>query len=232
MVYRNTAVCISVIGKTDIQPILNHIFLQYFDMRGTAATIDVGSVRIIIDHISLCTKCVKYTFCDCRRTSVRTIQSDFNIFEVTARNRNQITDITVTSGSIIHGTSDIFACCIWKIFDLAIQICFDSCLYFCFDLLSVTVQKLDSIIVKWIVTCRDHNSAVKILCANRVGNTRCCRYMKQICICSGSRQSGNQCILKHIAAASGILADYDPGLMFSAIVPADISANFESMIYC
>ena len=143
-----------------------------------------------------------------------------------------MTDITVTSGSKVNGTSDIFSCRIWKFFQSAVQICLDPCLYLCFDLLSVSVQKLDSIIIKWIVACRDHDSTVKILCADNIRNTWSCRYMKKICICSGSGQSCCQCIFKHIAASSCILADHDLCFVLTTIVPAHITAYLKCMICC
>ena len=184
MVYCNTTVGISIICKTDIQSVIHHIFLKYFNMRGSTRSVDVCSIRVIVNDISFCTQSVKNTLCDRRRTSVGAIQTNFDIFEIAARNGDQVSDITIASGSKIYGTSNIFSCCIWKFFNLAIQICFDSCLNFSFNLLSVSVQKFDSIIVEWIVTCRDHDSTVKIFCTYCIGNTRCSRYMKQICICT------------------------------------------------
>ena len=184
MVYCNTTVGISIICKTDIQSVIHHIFLKYFNMRGSTRSVDVCSIRVIVNDISFCTQSVKNTLCDRRRTSVGAIQTNFDIFEIAARNGDQVSDITITSGSKIYSTSNIFSCCIWKFFNLAIQICFDSCLNFSLDLLSVSVQKFDSIIIEWVVTCRDHNTAVKILGSCHIRNRWRSRYMKQICICT------------------------------------------------
>ena len=70
MVYRDTAVSISVICKTDIQSVVYYILLQDFDMCGTTCSVDVGSIRFIVDDISLCTKCIKNALCDRRGASV------------------------------------------------------------------------------------------------------------------------------------------------------------------
>jgi hypothetical protein len=61
VVYGDTAVCVTIIRKTDIQTFIYHELSQNFNVCGTAATVDVGSVWLIVDHIGFCTKCVKNT---------------------------------------------------------------------------------------------------------------------------------------------------------------------------
>ena len=63
--------------------------------------------------------------------------------------------------------------------------------------------------------------------------------MEKICIRTGSHQSANQCILKHIAGTAGILSYYDtrrrvvtvPAFQFS-VIPAEKTAYFICMICC
>lgn len=61
MVNCDTAVCITIIGKAYIQSMIYNIFLQNFDMCGTAVSVDVCSIRLIVDHISLGSQRIKYT---------------------------------------------------------------------------------------------------------------------------------------------------------------------------
>ena len=182
MINSNTAVSITIICKSDIQAIINHIFLQNFNMRRTAVCIDICAVRLIMDYISLCLKCIKYTLCNCRRTSVCTVKTYFHTLEITARNRDQMSDVTVSSGCKVDSTSDVLFCCKRQILDQTVEICLDSCLNFCLNLLSVAVEKLNSIVIKWIVACRDHNSTIKIFSTYCIGNARSSRYMKKIYI--------------------------------------------------
>ena len=41
------------------------VYNQPFDVGRTAICIDICSIRIIIDHISLCLKCIEYTLRNC-----------------------------------------------------------------------------------------------------------------------------------------------------------------------
>ena len=61
MVYSNTAVCIAVIGKTDIQPVFNYILLQNYNVCRSAVCIDIGAVRLVVDHLGLRLKYIEYT---------------------------------------------------------------------------------------------------------------------------------------------------------------------------
>ena len=61
MVYGDTAVRVTIVRKTDIQAFIYHKLSQDFNVCGTASTVDVGSVRLVIDYVSFCTKCVKNT---------------------------------------------------------------------------------------------------------------------------------------------------------------------------
>ena len=54
--------------------------------RGSTRSVDVCSIRVIVNDISFCTQSVKNTLCDRRRTSVGAIQTNFDIFEIAARN--------------------------------------------------------------------------------------------------------------------------------------------------
>ena len=108
-------------------------------MGGTAVRINIGAIRCIIDHICLCLKSIKNTFCNGRRTAVCTVQTYPYILEITAWDRDQITDIAVTSGCKIHSPPNICAGCQRKLLDLSVQICLDPGFDLCFDLLSITV---------------------------------------------------------------------------------------------
>ena len=54
IIHRNTPVSISVIGKAHIQMVFHYKFLQFTDMGGTAVSVDIGTIRLIMNHICLC----------------------------------------------------------------------------------------------------------------------------------------------------------------------------------
>ena len=143
-----------------------------------------------------------------------------------------MSDIAVTSGSKIYSTSYILPGCQRKFFQHAVQVRLDPGLNLSLNLLSISIQQFDSIIIKGIVACRNHNTTIKILCADCIGNTWCSSNMKKICICTGSSQSCYQSIFKHIAASSGVFTDNNLCFVVPAIIPAYIASNLKCMIYC
>ena len=115
----------------------------------TAVGINVCSVRLIIDHIGfLPGERQTHFLAIAEELPFEQSRPTRMLFEITAWNRDQITDITVSSGSKIYCSSNILAGCQRKLFQLSIQVSLDPCLYLSLDLLSVSVKKLDSIVMK------------------------------------------------------------------------------------
>ena len=158
-------------------------------MGGSAVTVDVGSVRFVVDHIGLSPQCIKYTLGNGRCTSVGTVKSYTHGLEGTCGQGDQITDVAVTACRKVHRASDIFSGCKWDLFGLAINIILDLLLHICFQLVAVSVDDLDSIIIERVVAGRDHDAAVKAFGPYHVRYARCGGYMKQIYICSGCSQT-------------------------------------------
>ena len=120
-------------------------------MGGTAGRIDIRPVRIVIDYIGLRTKCVKDTLCNGKCASVGTVQADLHIFKRTGSYRNQVSDVTVSSGRIVDRTSDPVSCCQRNLFCLTIDIGFDLVFHFCFHLISLAVDQLDTVVIERVV---------------------------------------------------------------------------------
>src|SRR5699024_4732296 len=211
---------------------LSDVCLESFDMGGTACGINVCSIRIVIDHIGLCTKSIEDTLRNSKGTSVCTVQSDLHIFKGSCRYGNQVSDVTVTSCRIINGSPDIIPCSKRKLRNLSVNVGFDLVLHLCLHLVSFSVDNLDSVIIKWIVACGDHDTTVKIFSTCHVRNTWRRRYMKQVAVRSGSCQSCGKRVLKHVTASSRIFSDHDAGLVFLPVVPSKISSHLERMLYC
>ena len=203
-------------------------------MRRTTVGIDVRSVRLIVDHIGLGSQCIKYTLCDHPGTAVCTVQTDSFILIGTGGQRDQITDVTVSSHRIIHGASDLISDSkrdlTGKTIDISLNLQNGLFIHF----FTVAVDQLDSIIIVGIVAGRNHDTAIKILCSCHIGNGRCRCYMKQISLCSGSCQTGNQSILKHIGRQACVFSDDDltclAFLFISSIIPAQETADLISVL--
>ena len=233
-VHCQAAIRISIISKSNIQMIFNHIFLQSPDVSGTAICIDIQTIRRVVDDMCLRAQCVEYVFRNRGSASVCTVQTYPHIFERPCCQGNQITDIAVASRRIVNGASDRIALGKWNLAHLAIQIRLNLLDRLLLQFLAASVDDLDSVVIVWIVACGDHDTAVKLLCAYNIRYTRSGCHVKQIDICAGSGQSRYQRILKHIAAASRILADHNPAAIcfrLLSIVPAQETTYFIGVLH-
>ena len=115
LIHRETPVGVAVISKACVQSLFKDKFLQRFDMGGTDTVVDVDAIRFSPHHIGLCAQCVKDRFRNIPGASVRTVKSDLQPLEGIQPQRDQITDIPVTSRHIVdrpsrtaNGTSSHF----------------------------------------------------------------------------------------------------------------------------
>ena len=223
IVHSNTAVRITVIGKTGIAALLCYKFLKVFNMGRAAVCVDVQAIGLIVYHKGLSAQSVKYILCNGRSASVGTVQCHLPVFKGTCCNRDQISDIAVSSGCKIHSTSNHIPLCKRKLLHLPVQIALNLRNHCFFQLLSLFIDDLNAVVIIRIVTGRNHDAAVKALCAHHIGNawSRC--YMKEKYVCSGSCKTGYQRVFKHIAASAGIFSDDNPAALsriFLSVVPA------------
>ena len=143
-----------------------------------------------------------------------------------------MSDIAVSSCCMIHSSSDLFFFRKRKFLQFPIDVCLNLCFNFCLQLVSHTVDHFNSIVIKWIVTCRNHNSTIKIFRSRHIRDTWCRCHMKKIDIRPGCCQPCNERILKHITATSCILPDHNLRLMILSIIPSKKSSDFKCMFYC
>lgn len=230
LIHGNTPVSISVKRKSAIQIPLSDKSLQIFDMCRSTSHIDVGTVRLIANHICFGAKRIKHTLCNIKRTSVGTIQPHAHPIVRSGSQRNQIADVTVPSDRIVPRHTNLVTQCKRQFSHLTIYVFLQCSFHFCGNLVSVSIHDLDSIVIIRIVAGRNHNAAVEIFCTDYICHTRCGSNMQQECICSGCRNTGNQCILKHVTAATCVLSDNDPSPVILVVIPAQVTSNFICMI--
>ena len=78
-------------------------------MRGSTVAVDVEAVRLVVDHISVCTESVKYALRNGGSASVGAVETDLFALKRSCRDGNQVADITISSCREILGSSDIFS---------------------------------------------------------------------------------------------------------------------------
>ena len=201
-------------------------------MCGAAVCINVRSIRLTVDDIGFRTKCIIYTFCNCKCTSIWAVQADSLILKRTCSKSNEIANISVSTCRIINSTANIFFFCKRKLTDFAVYILFNLFLYLCLHLVAFSVDNLNSIVIVRIMACWNHDSTVKVLCSCHIGYAGRCRYVKKVRICTRSGQSCSKGIFEHIAASSCIFSDNNLCLMLLSIIPSKISSYFKCMFNC
>ena len=157
--------------------------------------------------------------------------------------RNQIADIAVAAGNIIHDFAQLFASGCRHIAlqpqrsQIAVQIRLNICDRLVVHLLTAAIDKLDAVVVKRIMRCGNHHAAVKAVHTGDIGNARRRSDVEHIGIRAGRRQACHNRIFKHIAGTAGIFADHHAGLSALArtVVPtnelADLISVFAGQIY-
>ena len=78
---------------------------------------------------------------------------------------------------------------------------------------------------------RDHDTAVKALCAGNVGHAGRCGHMHQVGIGPRGGQTGGQGAFIHIAGAAGVLSDHDAGSVVFAVIPTQEPADLKGVLH-
>lgn len=83
-----------------------HILLQSFNMSRTGIIIDIETIWLSIDHITLGTERLKNGLCHIPGASVGTVKTDLHTLEGIHSERNEVTHIAVTASHIINSAAD------------------------------------------------------------------------------------------------------------------------------
>ena len=80
-------------------------------MGRTGIVVDVGAIRLGVDHVGFGAKSVKNSLGNVPGASVGTVQRHLHAAEGIDTQRDQITYVTVSSGNIVYCTADFFLLC-------------------------------------------------------------------------------------------------------------------------
>ena len=80
-IHTQATVSIAVIGKADVEMILDHELLQALDVSGTGIVVDVQAVRLVVDDIGVGTESVEHRLRDVPAGTVGAVQADLDTFE-------------------------------------------------------------------------------------------------------------------------------------------------------
>ena len=106
-IHAQAAIRIAIVGKTNIQALLNNKLLESLNVSRTSIQVDIQTVGLIVDNIGICTEGIKDRFCNVPAGTIGTIQTDLDSFERVNAQRDQITHVTVTACHIVYRTADM-----------------------------------------------------------------------------------------------------------------------------
>ena len=201
LVHTQTAVSVTVIGKTNIQPFLYNELLETLNMRRTGICVDVRAVWLVVYSMGVCAQSIENTLSDVPRTAVSAVQTNLDSLEGIDAQGDQVAHVTVAACHIVHSATDMLTMRkrqFWPVLVEHMELAIDVVLYQqqCLfrHLLAVAVDQLDAVVVIRVVTGRDHNATVKIIHTSNISHGRSSGDMKQISVCARSRQTSHQTI--------------------------------------
>ena len=98
-IHAQAAISIAVIGKANIQPLLNYELLQTLDMGGTCIVVDIQSVGLCIDDVGVSTQRIEHRLSDVPGTTVGAVQTNLDTLEGIDAQRDQIAHVEVATGT-------------------------------------------------------------------------------------------------------------------------------------
>ena len=243
-IHTQATISIAVIGKTNVQTLFNHEFLQAFDVGRASVIIDIRTVRLCIDDVGISSQRVEHRFGNIPGTAVGAVQTDLHALKGVDTEADQVAHVAVAAGHIVHSAANVLTVSKGQLRPVLIEhmkFAVDVVLYqqqnLLRHLLAIAVDQLDAVIVVRIMTGRNHDAAVEVIHAGDVCHRRRGGDVQQIGICAGSGQTCDQAVLEHIRAATGILANDDTGRLVVAvtltehiIIPAQKTTNLVGMV--
>ena len=106
LIYRDTAVCITVVSKAYVTAGFLYILLQDMDVGGATVGVDVQTVRMVVDDMGLCSQSIEYVLGNSGSAAVSAVQSHFFALEGTGGNGDQVTDVAVSACGVVGGAAD------------------------------------------------------------------------------------------------------------------------------
>jgi len=217
-IHTQATISITVIGKTDVQPLLYHELLQTLNVGRARIVVDVQTVGLVVDNIGVSSQSIKHRLSDVPGTAVGAVQTNLDTLEGIDTKADQIAHVAVAAGHIVHRAANVFPVSERQLrpvliehMELSVNVILDQQQNLLRHLLAIAVDQLDAVIVVGIMAGRDHNATVKVIHAGDVSHRRGGSDMEQVGIRTGSGQTCDQAVLEHIGAATGILANDDAG---------------------
>ena len=244
LIHAEAAVGVAVVGKADVEVILDDELLQTLNVGGAGVQVDVQAVGLVIDDVGVCTESIKNALGNVPAGTVGAVQADLDPLEGVNPQRDQVSHVAVASADVVDGAADMvtagkrqFGPILVKDVQLAVEVILDEQQCFLVHLLAVAVDELDAVVIIGVVAGGDHDATVKVIHAGNICDAGRGGDMQQVGVRAGSRQACDEAVLKHVGAAAGIFADDDArrgglavALAQHTVIPTEEAANLVGMV--
>lgn len=243
-IHAEAAVGVAVVGKADVEVVLDDELLQTLNVGGAGVQVDVQAVGLVVDDVGVCTESIKNALGNVPAGTVGAVQADLDPLEGVNTQRNQVSHVAVASADVVDGAADMVTAgkrqlgpILVKDVQLAVEVILDEQQRFLVHLLAVAVDELDAVVIIGVVAGGDHDATVKVVHAGNVCDAGRGGDMQQVGVRAGSRQACDEAVLKHVGAAAGIFADDDArrgglavALAQHTVIPTEEAANLVGMV--
>ena len=177
LIHAEAAVSVAVVGKADVEVVLDDELLQTLNVGGAGVQVDVQAVGLVVDDVGVCTESIKNALGNVPAGTVGAVQADLDPLEGVNTQRDQVSHVAVASADVVDGAADMVTAgkrqlgpILVKDVQLAVEVILDEQQRFLVHLLAVAVDELDAVVIIWVVAGGDHNSAVKVIHAGNISD--------------------------------------------------------------
>ena len=228
-VHRKAAVGVAVERETHVETVFDNELSELFKVGGAAVYVDVQSVGSVADNVGIRAERVKHALRHLPCAAVRAVKTDLFALVGARRQRDEVADVAVSAGGVVDGAAYFVTLSVGQRL-IGVEICLNTVKQALLHFFAVAVYELYAVVVVGVVACGDHDAAVEVIRPCDVGHARRAGDVQEIGVRAGGGKTRAERRLKHIAGAAGVLADNYLCLMLPAVVPAEVTADFESMV--
>ncbi len=244
LIDRKAAVRVAVVGKADIQAVLQDKVLEGLDVGGAHVPVDVEAVWLVADHIGVRAEGIEHRLCDGPGAAVCAVKADFDAAEVVDAEGDEVPDVAVSARDVVDGRADAIALCKGegvpvriKDVEAPVQPVLDETDHLVLHLLAQVIYELDAVVVEGVVACGDHDAAVKAVDPRDVGHRGGGGHVEEIGLSAGGGDATDERVLEHVGGAAGVLADDDPcgvtrslSSLLLRVIPADEPSDLVGVV--
>ena len=209
LIYCKKPIGISVKSQTNLCLFIYNTCHQLFHMGRATVSIDVRSIRHIMNRYYITAQFLQCLYGSVIRSSLRTVYHDLHSGQIHLYGLNGMIDIFFTCISTILDLSDIRTNRELDRTHIVPDNGFDLILQGLRKLISVSVKEFNSIKLHRIVGCGNNNTCIYLIFSGQIGYRRCGNHAYIHSVRANRTNTSHQCICQHISRNSRIASNHN-----------------------